>query len=63
MISKSDFSFTFVGHGHYKVWYQSPVTGKTWSKVVNDMHLIDSIRFSDKPKKSDLNTLKRIIKN
>lgn len=61
-IDISDFSFKFAGYGHYKVTYTSPITGKEFTKLVNDMHLIDSVRRTDRPKKVDLNLLKRIVK-
>jgi hypothetical protein len=62
-ISISDFDFTFSGYGHYRVTYTSPVTGKSWTTVTNDMPLIDSTKNSDEPKKNDLETLKRIAKS
>ena len=62
-ISISDFSFSFSGYGHYKVTYTSPVTGKSWSTVTNDMPLIDDTKNADKPKIKDLRTLKYIVKN
>ena len=59
---KSDFGFKFSGYGHYKVYYESPITGKLWSKVIDDMQLLDSVKNTDNPKRQDLNTLKRIVK-
>ena len=61
-ISISDFSFIFSGYGHYKVTYCSPVTGRTWSKVTDNMPLIDATKNADEPKIKDLQTLKRITK-
>ncbi len=61
--TKSDFQFLFSGHGHYKVIYTSPVTGKKWTKVTNDMPLIDSTKNEDAPKRKDLEMLKFICKN
>ena len=61
--SISDFSFSFAGHGHYKVTYTSPVTGKSWSTVTNNMPLIDDTKNADKPKIKDLITLKYLVKN
>ena len=43
-ISTFDFSFIPSGHGHYKVAYTSPVTGKTWSTVTNNMFLVDMVK-------------------
>jgi hypothetical protein len=60
---KSCFDFQFSGYGRYKVTYTSPVTGKKWSTVINDMPLIDVTKNCDQPLKKDLNTLKNICKN
>jgi len=57
-----DFSFLPAGHGHYKVIYQSPITGKTWETVTSNMPLIDATKNSDNPKRKDLETLKRLCK-
>ena len=62
-IEKSDFSFRFVGHGHYKVTYYSPTIISSWSKIVTDMQLIDLTKNEDYPKKKDLIQLKRFVKN
>lgn len=61
-ISLSDFDFSFAGYGHYSVTYTSPVTGKKWTKVINDMTIIDATKNADEPKKKDLNYLKKIVK-
>jgi hypothetical protein len=58
----TDFRFDFVGHGHYKVTYTSPVTGKSWSRVITNMELIDSTKNSDEPKTRYLEDLKRTVK-
>ena len=58
----TDFAFQFAGHGHYKVTYTSPKTGKTWSKTTSNMPLIDSTKNADNPKKTDLNNLKALCK-
>lgn len=58
----SDFEFQFSGHGHYKVTYTSPVTGKQWTTTTSDMPLIDETKNSDDPKQKDLNELKRLCK-
>jgi hypothetical protein len=62
-INKYDFTFTLAGHGHYKVTYTSPATGKTWSKVTSNMPLIDATKNCDNPTKVNLNNLKWICKN
>lgn len=61
-IEKSDFEFVFAGYGHYKVTYQSPKTGKKWTKTINDMSLIDTTKNEEFPKRKDLEALKRAIK-
>jgi hypothetical protein len=63
IISLSDFDFSFAGYGHYSVTYTSPVTGKTWTKTINDMTIIDKTKNEDDPKRKDLEELKRIVKN
>lgn len=60
-IKESDFTFLFVGHGHYKVTYQSPKTGKKWTKTINDVPLIEMIKNNGSPKRKDLETLKRVL--
>lgn len=62
-ISLSDFDFDFAGYGHYRVTYTSPVTGKSWSKTINDMTIIDKTKNEDDPKRKDLEELKRMVKN
>ena len=57
-INLSDFRFEFNGHGHYRVSYTSPKTGKVFTCVTSDMPLIDSTKNSDNPKQKDLNILK-----
>jgi hypothetical protein len=57
-----DFKFEFVGYGHYKVTYISPVTGRRCSKTVSDMQLIDATKNTEFPKRKDLNKLKQLIK-
>ncbi len=59
---KSDFRFIPSGMGHYRVTYTSPVTGKQWSRVTNDMPLIDDTKNCEQPKARDLNYLKRYCK-
>lgn len=57
-----DFTFLPAGYGHYKVTYTSPTTGKTWSTITSDMPLVDATKNADKPKKKDLEELKRLCK-
>lgn len=62
-INKYDFNFMPAGHGHYKVTYTSPATGKTWTTVTSNMPLIDATKNCDNPTQKDLNYLKRTCKN
>lgn len=63
-IELQDFTFRFVGTGHYKVTYTSQLTGKEWTQIITDMPLIDVTKNAEnKPKKSDLLILKRLCKN
>ena len=59
----SDFTFQFAGHGHYKVKYTSPVTGKQWSGTTHNMPLIDATKHAGNPKRCDLNELKAMCKS
>lgn len=58
----NDFRFQLSNYGHYKVTFESPVTGKTWSMLTNDMPLIDATKNEDNPKQKDLETLKFLCK-
>lgn len=60
---KQDFEFKFQGYGHYLVTYTSPVTLKQWRAVLNDMPLINVVRYEDKPARKNLNALKRMVKS
>jgi hypothetical protein len=62
-ISIYHFDFNFAGHGHYKVTYTSPKTGKQWIKTTDNMPLIDATKNSDTPKIKDLNNLKSFCKS
>lgn len=57
------FTFSFQGSGHYLVYYTSPVTGKTWRRLVTDMTMIDSTKNAEYPKRKDIEHLKRYVKN
>lgn len=56
------FTFVFVGYGQYRVTYTSPNTGKPWVATINDMTLIDKTKNSECPKRTDLERLKKAIK-
>ena len=62
-ISIHDFYFEYAGHGHYYVTYTSPVTGKKWSTLTDDMTIIDAIKNADNPTQKSLNQLKYICKS
>lgn len=62
-MNKNDFVFKFVGHGHYNVTYISPNTGRSWTRLIDDMTLVDAVRFEDLPKQKHLESLKKKIKN
>lgn len=62
-VSKSDFTFVFVGHGHYHVTYTSPATKKKWSQTIKDMQLIDATKNATEPKLKDLKNLMYHCKN
>ena len=59
----TDFRFYPAGHGHYRVTYTSPNTGKEWTTVTNDMPLIDATKNSEEPRRKDLDLLKWVCKN
>lgn len=62
-IHLSDFTFRFSGYGHYKITYRSPVTGRKWTRVTDDMPLVDRTKNCDNiPKRIDLEQLRRICK-
>ena len=61
-IKITDFRFKPSGYGHYSVTYTSPVTGKSWSTVTDNMPLIDRTHWVDNPTQKDLNELKRLCK-
>jgi len=61
-ISIYDFTFQFSSYGFYTVIYQSPITGKKWTKNVCNMYLIDLTKNERNPKKVHLNNLKRLVK-
>lgn len=58
----SNFRFERNGYGHYKVTYISPKTGKTWTRTIDDMSLIDATKNEELPKQKDLFRLKYLVK-
>ena len=62
-IAISDFRFLPSGFGHYFVEYTSPVTGKKFSTITNNMPLIDATKNASEPKKKDLELIKRVCKS
>lgn len=51
-----------IGYGQYRVTYTSPNTGKIWAATINDMTLIDKTKNAECPKRTDLERLKKAIK-
>lgn len=51
-----------IGYGQYRVTYTSPNTGKIWAATTNDMTLIDKTKNAECPKRTDLERLKKAIK-
>lgn len=62
-INKYDFQFVFSGYGHYKVTYTSPITGKSWTRTINDMMIVDAVKNTECPKVKDMERLKKIVKD
>ena len=58
-----DFNFKIQGYGAYLVEYTSPKTGKTWSKRITDMQVIDATKNAEYPKNKDIEQLKRMVKS
>jgi hypothetical protein len=46
-IEIGEFNFRFVGHGHYRISFNSPITGKEWSKVTTDMEIVDEFKGTE----------------
>lgn len=61
-ISINDFSFSFVGYGHYEVTYISPVKCSYHTKIISDMEIIDATKNSESPMRKDLELLKKLVK-
>lgn len=61
-ISKTDFTFIPSGYGHYKVTYESPVTHKKWTAIINDMEAVDNVHYEESPKIKDMEDLKWKVK-
>lgn len=58
----SRFKFRFVGSGHYKVWYITPVRGDYWVAFVTDMTLIDATKNAEHAKVADIEHLRNVVK-
>lgn len=56
------FQFEFVGGGHYKVTYTTPIRGDFWVNTITCMPLIDAVLHSYWAKLEDIKTLKRLVK-
>jgi len=57
----TDFTFRYAGPGRYQVTYTDH-KGKNWTRIVNDMRLIEDTMNSYKPRISRLEDLKRNVK-
>lgn len=57
-----DFDFEIAGHGHYKVTYTSPATGKRWTTTTNNMPLIDATKNAEEPNVRIWKNLKGFVK-
>ena len=57
-----DFRFEALGQGFYQVIYTSPCTGKSWTRTIHDMTLIDDTKNASEPRMDRLMDLKRTIK-
>ena len=62
-ITIAQFDFAQAGYGHVRVTYTSPVTGKRWEKVTDNMKLIDNTKNADHPKRKDLLSLMKEVKH
>jgi hypothetical protein len=58
----SDFTFKFIGHGHYLVLYTTPIRGLEYHKTITDMSLIDTTKGNEDVKQKDLKRLYNAIK-
>ena len=43
----SDFYFRFVGSGHYRISYFSPITNKEWHRTTTNMTIIDEFKGTE----------------
>lgn len=61
----TDFYFRFVGAGHYRISYYSPITGKEWTRLITDMTIVDEFKGTDTNDHTQvrLNWLKKYCKN
>lgn len=61
-LSKSQFDFTFVGYGHYKVRYTTPTRGDYYEKTITYMPYIDDTKNEECPTQAALKTLRDAVK-
>ena len=61
----SDFYFRFVGSGHYRIPYFSPITNKEWHGTTTNMTIIDEFKGTETNDHIQvrLNWLKKYVKN
>lgn len=57
----SQFTFQFVGAGHYKVTYTTPNRGDYYKALITDMELIDNTKNAEWAKLSDIKHLRSVV--
>ena len=57
----SNFSFLFVGSGHYKVTYKTE-RGDFWRALITDMTIIDATKNAEWAKVADIKHLRYLCK-
>ena len=64
MESLINFSYSRLKYGQFKVTYRSPKTGKEWTFITDNSHLIDAVfnTEEDEVKQKDLQYLKKACK-
>lgn len=58
----SNFTFHFVGAGHYRVTYFTPRRGDCWVCTITDMQLIDDTKNAEWAKGIDIERLRNFVK-
>lgn len=58
----SNFCFTKVSAGCYRVTYTTPKRGDYWAAMVNDMTIIDATKNAEYAKAADIAHLRDVVK-